>query len=99
MVRLARIHVALPGKSFALVAVLKEAAEAVKAAAGVEVMVFGSLGAQVGEYISVSNYDSLGDFETKAVKILGDERYQAVIKKLEGLVVPGSSRDHFLRSV
>jgi hypothetical protein len=48
-VRLARIHVAMPGKSFALMAVLKEAAETVKAPAGVDITAFGSMGAQVGE--------------------------------------------------
>jgi hypothetical protein len=99
MIRLARIVVAMPGKTFELLAALKEAAGAVKAAAGVEVMVFGSLGAQVGEYISVSNYDSLADFEEKGGKILASPEYQAVVKKFEGLIVPGSSRDHFLRQV
>jgi hypothetical protein len=42
------------------------------------------------------NYDSLADFEEKGAKILGNAQYQAVVKKLDGLVVPGSSRDHLL---
>jgi len=99
MVRLARITVALPGKMSELMAALKETAEAVKAAAGVEVMVFASMGAQVGEFISVTNYDSLADFEEKGSKVLASPAYQAAIKKFEGLAVPGASRDHLLRQV
>jgi hypothetical protein len=99
MIRLARITVAMPGKSFELLAALKETAGAVKAAAGVDVTVFGSMGAQVGEFVSVSNYASLAEFEEKAAKVLASPLYQAAVKKYEGLIVPGSTHDHFLRQV
>jgi hypothetical protein len=99
MIRLARIYLASPGKSFDLLEVLKELRDAVKAAAGVDVMILATMGSQVGEYFSASNYDSLADFEAKGTKILGDARYQAAVKKLDGLVVPGSSRDYFMRQV
>ena len=99
MVRLARIVVAMPGKTFEVLAALKEAAAAVKAAAGVDVIVFGSMGAQVGEFISVSNYESLADFEAKMTKVLSSSQYQSAIKKFEGMVVPGASRDHLLREM
>lgn len=99
MIRLARIHLALPGKSFELLEVLKEAAEAVKAAAGVDVMILATMGSQVGEYFSASNYENFADFEAKGMKILSDPRYQAVVKKLDGLVAPGSSRDYLMRQV
>ncbi len=99
MIRLARINVAMPGKTFELMAVLKEAAEIVRSVTGVEVLTFGSMGSHVGEYVSVSNYASLADFEEKAAKVLADVKYQAVVKKFEGLIVPGSSHDHFLRQV
>ena len=72
---------------FELMAALKEAAKAVKAAAGVEVMVFSSMEAQVGEFISVTNYDSLADFEEKGSKVLASPAYQAAVKKFDG---PGS---------
>jgi hypothetical protein len=99
MIRLARLAVAMPGKSFELLAALKESAAIVKSVSGIDVTIFGSMGAQVGEYVSVTNYSSLADFEEKAAKILGSAQYQAVVKKFEGLVVPGSTHDHFLRQV
>ena len=99
MIRLARIVVAMPGKVFELQAVLKEAAAVVQKVGSVEVLTFASMGANVGEFVSVSNYNSLADFEEKATKILASAEYQAVVGKLEGLVVPGSSHDHFLRQV
>jgi len=47
----------------------------------------------------VSNYSSLADFEEKMAKLLGSAEWQAMVKKFEGLVVPGSTRDHFLRQI
>ena len=99
MIRLARLSTAMPGKVFELQAVLKEVAAVVKAVSDVEVLTFASMGAQIGEVVTVSNYSSLADFEEKAAKILGSAEYQAVVKKLEGLVVPGSPREHFLRQI
>ena len=78
-------------------AALKEAASVIKSVNGVEVTTFASMGAQVGEFVSVSNYSSLADFEEKSAKILGSAKYQEVVKKFEGLLVRGASRDHFLR--
>ncbi len=99
MIRLARINVAMPGKTFELMAALKEAADVVKSVTGAEVTTFASMGAHVGEFVSVSNYASLAEFEEKVAKLLGNAKYQAVIKKFEGLIVPGASHDHFLREV
>ncbi len=99
MIRLARIFVAMPGETFELLAVLKEAAAVVKKIAGVEVMTFASMGSNVGEFVSVSNYSSLAEFEEKSTKLLGSAEYQSVVKKIRGLVVPGSSHDHFLRQI
>ncbi len=99
MVRLARIFVAMPGERFALLGALKEAAAVVKKVAGVEATIFASMGSKVGEFVSVSNYSSLAEFEEKSAKLLGNAEYQAAVKALAGLVVPGASHDHFLRQV
>lgn len=99
MIRLARITVAMPGKAFELMALLKEAGKVTKAVAGIEVTTFASMGAQVGEFVSVSNYSSLADYEERVSKVLASSEWHAFTKKLEGLVVPGSSRDHFLREI
>ena len=99
MISLARITVAMPGKTFELMAALKEAASVIKSVTGVEVTIFSSMGAQVGEYANVSNYSSLADFEEKMAKLVGSAEWQAVVKKFEGLIVPGSTHDHFLRQI
>jgi hypothetical protein len=99
MIRLARINVAAPGKTFELLAALKEAAAVVQKVTGAEVTTFGSMGAHVGEFVSVTNYSSLADFEEKSAKLLASKEYHAVVKKFEGLIVPGSSHDHFLRQL
>ena len=49
---------------------------------------FTSMGSQVGETVSVSNYSSLSDFEEKSAKLLGSSEWHAVAKKFEGLIVP-----------
>jgi hypothetical protein len=87
MIRLARITVAMPGKTFELMAALKEAASVAKSVTGVEITIFSSMGAQVGEYVNVST------------KLLGSAEWQAVVKKFEGVIVPGSTHDHFLRQI
>jgi hypothetical protein len=99
MIRYARTVVPAPGKSFELLTLSKEVAAVVKAVAGVEVTVFGRLGAQVGEVVSVSEFSNLADFEEKTAKILASAQYQAVIKKFEGVIVPGSAHDRLLRQL
>jgi hypothetical protein len=99
MIRLARFSTAMPGKAFELQAVLKEVAAVLKAVSGVETLTFASMGAQIGEMVNVSNYSSLADFEEKWAEILASSEYQAVVKKLERLVVPGSPHEHFLRQI
>ena len=99
MIRLARMVVAMPGKAFELQAALKEVVAAVKEVSGVEVTIMASFGSQVGEFVSASNYESLADFEEKGAKIIGSAQYQAAIRKFEGLIVPGSARDHLMRTL
>jgi hypothetical protein len=55
--------------------------------------------AQVGEFTSVTNYSSLADFEEKTMKLLASAEFQAAVKKLEGLLLPGAGRDHLLRQM
>ena len=97
MIRQARIVLAMPGKAFELVAAVKEIAAVIHAVAGVEVQIFASLGAQVGEMVAVSNFASLAEFEEKSTKILTSPEYQAAVRKVGGLAVPGATHDHLLR--
>ena len=45
------------------------------------------------------NFSSMAMFEEASVKLLTSKDWQARTKKLEGLVVPGASRDQLLRQV
>ena len=99
MIRLARINVAMPGKTFELLAALKETAEIVKSVTGTEVINFASMGAQVGETVSVLNFSSLAEYEEKIAKLVASADYRAAMKSFEDLVVPGASHDHFLRQI
>jgi hypothetical protein len=99
MIRLARSYVAMPGKYFEAVAAVKEAGAIVEKVAGVKVTIFTRLGGQVGELTSVTNYSNLADLEERAAKILASAEYQAVVKKLEGLIVPGQYNDRLMREV
>jgi hypothetical protein len=99
MIRLARVHVAAPGKTFELIAALKEAAGVVKVVTGLELTNFISMGAQVGETVSVMNFSSMEMFEEASVRLLTSKDWQARTRKFEGLVVPGLSRDQLLRQI
>ncbi len=99
MIRLARIQLAMPGKGFEFMAVVKEAAGVVKAVTGARGRDFRQHGAQVGETVSVVNFGSWADYEEAMAKLLASRDYQAIVKKFEGLTVPGASRDHLLRQI
>ncbi|HKN29406.1 MAG TPA: hypothetical protein VJY34_16590 [Roseiarcus sp.] len=80
-------------------ALVKEVAGVVKAVTGHEVATFASMGSQVGELVSVVNFGSWAEYEEATVKLLASSDWQAVVKKFEGVTVPGASRDHFLRQI
>jgi hypothetical protein len=98
-VRLARLYTAMPGKIPEVLAVSKEVAAVVKRIADIDALVFASMGNQIGQFVTVTNYASFADFEEKALKILGSTEYQAIVKKYDGLLVPGSAHEHLLREV
>ena len=99
MIKLARVHVAAPGKTFELIAALREAAGIAKGVTGLELTNFISMGAQVGETVSVMNFSSMEMFEEATVKLLTSKDWQLRTKKFEGLVVPGLSHDQLLRQI
>jgi hypothetical protein len=98
-IRLARSYTAMPAKSTEVLAIAREVAAVIKRVADVDVTIFATMGSQVNEFVSVTNYSSFAEFEEKGNKILGNPEYQAVIRKYEGLLVPGSIHDRLLREV
>ena len=49
--------------------------------------------------MSVVNFGSWAEYEEARAKLLASRDYQAIVKKFEGLTVPGASRDHLLRQI
>jgi hypothetical protein len=91
--------VAMPAKIVETVTIAKEMAELIKRATGVEVAAGASFGGRVNEVALISQYDSLAHMEAASDKVLADADFLAGVKRFEGLLVPGASRDHIWRHV
>jgi len=89
----------MPGKIFDLLAFAKEAASAIKSANGTVVSVSTSIGGVVGEVAWTSTYESLAQMEERTAKMMADAGYTALLKRADGLVVPGATRDQIWRTI
>ena len=97
MITFVRTTVAMPGKLFELLAVAKEIAGLVKRVTGKDLAVSAAVGGVVGEIAWIAHYDSLAQLDEGNAKIMADAEVRSMVKKLEGLVVPGTTRDHLWR--
>jgi hypothetical protein len=97
MIVFVRTAVPLPGKAMDLLAFAKEAAQVVKQANGSDVSVSISIGGDAGAVAWTSMYESLAQYEEKSAKLMADAGYHALLKKGEGLLVPGSVKDQLWR--
>jgi antibiotic biosynthesis monooxygenase (ABM) superfamily enzyme len=98
MITFTRTLTALPGKTFEVIAYIKETQALVKKVVGLESTIYAVSGGAVGEFVSVLRFDSFAHFEEVVLKLLASPEYQAIVKKGEGLVAPGA-RDQLLRSI
>jgi hypothetical protein len=92
-----RTTVAKPGKHPELLAFAKEIASVVKRASGTEVSVGNSICGTPGEIVWTSHNDSLSQLEERATKMSASTEYATMLKKGEGLIVAGTTRDHIWR--
>ena len=99
MIVFVRTAVPLPGKSMDLMAFAKDVAKVVKQANGVDVSVSSSIGGALGAVAWTSMYESLAQLEEKTAKLMADASYGTMVKKAEGLVVPGSAHDQLWRHI
>lgn len=99
MITTVRTVKTMPGKVFDAIAWGKEIAVIVKRVTGRELTVCLSFGRNVGEVAWISKFDSASQIEENLAKLSADREYVNVLKKAEDLVVPGSGRDHYWRSV
>jgi hypothetical protein len=99
MITTIRTVQALPGKVFDAIAWGKEIAAIVKRVTGRELTVSLSFGRAVAEVSWISRFDNASEIEESFTKLFADRDYVNVLKKAEGLVVPGTAQDHYWRSV
>jgi hypothetical protein len=97
MIVFVRTMVAMPGKTMELIAFAKEIAKVVKQANGVEVSVSTSIGGAAGAVAWTSMAESLAELEKGTATLMANAEYQSMLKKAEGLVVPGSTHDQLWR--
>ena len=96
-VRYVRTSLALPGKFFEALAVVKEAVAIFEKVTGTKVATLTRIGGPVGEITNVVIYSNLAELEEKTVRLLANAEYQAVSRKLSGLI--SEANDRLLREV
>ena len=96
-VRYVRTSLALPGKFFEALAVVKEAAAIVEKVTGSKVTTMTRIGGPVGEITNVVIYSNLAELEETSTKLLANAEYQAMSRKLAGLI--SEANDRLLREV
>src|SRR5476649_2216395 len=99
MIVFIRTVVAAPGKSADLMAFAKEIVQVIKQANGVDVSISTAIGGALGAIAWTSMYESLAQMEESGAKLMADPGYLAMLRKVEGLVVPGSGHDQLWRVV
>lgn len=99
MITFVRTLVAMPGRVFDVLTQAKEIAGLAKQVTGVEIAVGTSFGGSISEIAMISRFDSLAQMEAANDKMMADANVRAGMRKFEGLLVPGTSRDHVWRHV
>jgi hypothetical protein len=99
MITTVRTVQAMPGKIFDAITWGKEIAAIVKRVTGHELTVSLSFGRNVAEVAWIGKVDNASQIEENFAKLSADKDYVNVLKKAEGLVVPGSGRDRYWRTV
>jgi ribosomal protein L1 len=88
-----------PGMFSAAMAFATEASAQVKATAGVDVKIAIPVGGNASRIAWIANYENLAQYEAAGLKLLGDQKYQELIKKAAGIFVPDTLRDEIWRTL
>jgi hypothetical protein len=99
MIVFVRTTVAMPGKFTELVAFAKEIAKFIKQASGADVSVSTSIGGSATAVAWTSMAESLAEWEKGGATLMANPEYHALLKKAEGLIVPGSTQDQLWRHI
>jgi hypothetical protein len=88
-----------PGMFSAAMAFATEASAQVKATAGVDVKIAIPVGGNASRIAWIANYENLAQYEAASLKLLGDQKFQELIKKAAGIFVPDTLRDDIWRTL
>jgi hypothetical protein len=53
----------------------------------------------VGRIGWIANYENLAQYEAAGLKLLGDQKYQEIVKKASGILVPNTLNDEIWRTL
>lgn len=88
-----------PGMFSAAMAFATEASAQVQASTGVDVKIAIPVGGNVSRIAWIANYENLAQYEAAGLKLLGDQKYQELIKKAAGIFVPDTLHDEIWRTL
>jgi hypothetical protein len=99
MITFTRTITAQPSKLFEMIAYLKETQTFVKTAVGLDPSINAVSGGVTGQFVSILTFNNFAHYEEVVTKLLANPGYQALVKKGEGIIVPGTGHDQLLRSL
>ncbi len=87
-----------PGMFSAAIAFANEIKAQVKASAGVDLQIAMPVGGNPNRIAWMSNHENLAQFEASSQKLLSDQKYQELLKKTVGIIVPDTTVDEIWRT-
>jgi hypothetical protein len=88
-----------PGMFSAALAFANEIKALIKEINGVEVQVAIQIGGNPNRIAWMSSYESLAAFDAAGLKLLGNPKYQEMLKKTAGMIVPETIVDEIWRVI
>jgi hypothetical protein len=88
-----------PGMLSAAMAFANEISAQAKATTGVDVKIAFPVGGNASRIAWIANYENLAQYEASSLKLLGDQKFQELIKKAAGIFVPNTLHDDIWRTL
>src|SRR6478672_2048275 len=82
-----------PGMFSAAMAFANEISAQFKASTGVDAKIAIPVGGNASRIAWIANYENLAQYEAAGLKLLGDQKFQEMIKKAAGIFVPDTLHD------
>ena len=88
-----------PGMFSAAMAFANEISAQFKASTGVDAKIAIPVGGNASRIAWIANYENLAQYEAAGLKLLGDQKFQEIIKKAAGIFVPDTLHDDIWRTL